>query len=80
MLKKNKRVVYTLATDDECLEAFQILSETEGIIPALESAHAVAHALKIAPKMKRDKIMVINISGRGDKDINTAIENINIES
>jgi len=80
MLKKNKRVEYTLATDDECLEAFRILSETEGIIPALESAHAVAHVLKIAPKMKRDTIIIINISGRGDKDINTAIENIQLES
>ncbi len=80
MLKKNKRVEYTLATDDECLEAFCILSETEGIIPALESAHAVAHVLKIAPEMERDQIIIINISGRGDKDINTAIENIKLES
>lgn len=80
MLKKNKRVEYTLATDDECLEAFCMLSETEGIIPALESAHAVAHVLKIAPEMERDQIIIINISGRGDKDINTAIENIKLES
>ena len=62
------------------MEAFCILSETEGIIPALESAHAVAHVLKIAPEMERDQIIIINISGRGDKDINTAIENIKLES
>ncbi|MFC1541427.1 tryptophan synthase subunit beta [Candidatus Latescibacterota bacterium] len=80
MLEQCKRAEYTFATDDECLEAFQVLSETEGIIPALESAHAVAHAFKIAPELKHDQIMIINLSGRGDKDINTAIETINIES
>ncbi len=80
MLKKFMRVEYTHATDEESLEAFRILSEEEGIIPALESAHAVAHALKIAPEMKRNQIMIINISGRGDKDINTAVEQIKFES
>ena len=74
MLRKNKRVEYTLATDEECLEAFRILSEKEGIIPALESAHAVAHVIKIAPEMEKDSVIVINLSGRGDKDVNTAIE------
>ncbi|MDD3543089.1 MAG: tryptophan synthase subunit beta, partial [Petrimonas sp.] len=55
-------------TDDEAVNAFEYLSKTEGIIPAIESAHAVAHAMKIAPKMDKEQIIVINISGRGDKD------------
>ncbi len=80
MLEEFNRAEYTYATDKECLEAFRVLSETEGIIPALESAHAVAHTLKIAPEMKPDQIIIINLSGRGDKDINTAIENIQFES
>ena len=60
-------------TDDESIEALHYLSRTEGIIPAIESAHAVAHALKIVPAMGRDEIVVINISGRGDKDMHTVI-------
>ena len=55
-------------TDDEAVNAFEYLSRTEGIIPAIESAHAVAHAVKIAPEMDKDKIIVVTISGRGDKD------------
>ena len=55
-------------TDDEAVDAFEYLARTEGIIPAIESAHAVAYARKLAPQMDRDQIMVINISGRGDKD------------
>ncbi|MHB9028897.1 MAG: tryptophan synthase subunit beta [Candidatus Latescibacterota bacterium] len=78
MLRDLKRVEYTCATDDECLSAFRLLSETEGIIPALESAHAVAHAVKLAPTMNRDQVMIVNLSGRGDKDVNTAIERIKI--
>ena len=62
------RAEYVPVTDDEAVEAFEYLSRIEGIIPAIESAHAVAHAMKIAPKMGTDEIMVINISGRGDKD------------
>ena len=62
------RAQYVPVTDDEAVEAFEYLSRTEGIIPAIESAHAVAHAMKIAPKMDSDRIIVINISGRGDKD------------
>lgn len=62
------RAQYVPVTDDEAVEAFEYLSRTEGIIPAIESAHAVAHAMKIAPQMDKDKIIVINISGRGDKD------------
>lgn len=55
-------------TDEEAVHAFAYLSRTEGIIPAIESAHAVAHAIKLAPSMKKEQIIVINISGRGDKD------------
>ena len=62
------RVEYVAVTDDEAVEAFEYLSRTEGIIPAIESAHAVAHAMKLAPQMGKDQIIVINISGRGDKD------------
>ena len=62
------RTEYVAITDDEAVDAFEYLSRTEGIIPAIESAHAVAHAIKLAPQMDRDQIIVINISGRGDKD------------
>ena len=62
------RAEYVPVTDDEAVNAFEYLSRTEGIIPAIESAHAVAHAMKLAPTMGRDQIMVVNISGRGDKD------------
>ena len=62
------RAEYVAITDDEAVSAFEYLSKTEGIIPAIESAHAVAHAIKLAPTMDKDKIMVVTISGRGDKD------------
>ena len=62
------RAEYVAVTDEEAVAAFEYLSRTEGIIPAIESAHAVAHAMKLAPTMGRDQIVVINISGRGDKD------------
>lgn len=62
------RAEYVAVTDDEAVDAFEYLSRTEGIIPAIESAHAVAYAVKLAPQMKKDNILVINISGRGDKD------------
>ncbi|NQT85306.1 pyridoxal-phosphate dependent enzyme, partial [bacterium] len=65
------RATYTYATDQEALEAFQLLSQLEGIIPALESAHAVAEAIKLAPTLSADKILVVNLSGRGDKDVQT---------
>ncbi len=68
-LKDSGRIRYTYATDDEALSAFEILSKTEGIIPALESAHALAEAVKLAPGLSRDKIMIVNLSGRGDKDV-----------
>ncbi len=62
------RAQYVAVTDDEAVGAFEYLSRTEGIIPAIESAHAVAHAIKLAPQMRKDQIMVVNLSGRGDKD------------
>jgi tryptophan synthase beta chain len=68
-LRDIHRVEYDYATDDEALAAFRTLAELEGIIPALESAHAIAHAIKVAPKMRRDEIIIVNLSGRGDKDV-----------
>jgi tryptophan synthase beta chain len=69
MLHDSGRARYTSATDAEALEATKVLSRTEGIIPALESAHAIAETIKLAPKMGRDQILMVNVSGRGDKDI-----------
>ncbi len=68
-LKDQRRVEYTYATDDEALEAFRVLSRYEGIIPALESAHAVAQAMKSCSTMSNDQTIVVNLSGRGDKDL-----------
>ena len=68
MLHDQGRAEYVPVTDDEAVNAFEYLARTEGIIPAIESAHAVAYAMKLAPTMGKDQIMVINISGRGDKD------------
>jgi tryptophan synthase beta chain len=70
-LRELERAFYTYATDEEALAAFQTLCRLEGIIPALESAHAVAEAIKRAPGMKKDQILVVNLSGRGDKDLDT---------
>lgn len=64
-----KRAEYVPITDEEAVQAFEYLSKTEGIIPAIESAHAVAYAMKLAPKMDKNQIMVVNLSGRGDKDV-----------
>jgi tryptophan synthase beta chain len=71
-LRDQGRIDYTYATDDDALEAFQLLSRTEGIIPALESAHAVAHVKKLAPQMGQGKTIIVNLSGRGDKDVQQA--------
>ena len=70
-LKDTGRVHYTTVTDREAIRAFQILCETEGIIPALESSHALAYAMKVAGRMKKTEIIVVNLSGRGDKDLST---------
>jgi len=75
-LRDLRRVEYTYATDDEALAGFKLLSETEGIIPALESAHAIAYLAQAAPKMSRDEIIVVNLSGRGDKDVDQAAKHL----
>jgi len=76
MLRDLKRVSYVSCSDQEALEAFQLLSRLEGIIPALESAHAVAHGIKLAPRMGRDEILLISLSGRGDKDVEVALRHL----
>lgn len=76
-LRELERAFYTYATDDEAMEGFQKLSELEGIIPALESAHAIAEVLKQAPRLTPDQIIVVNVSGRGDKDLDTVMEVLN---
>ena len=73
-LHDSNRVEYVSVSDAEALDAFRLLSKLEGIIPALESAHAIAQALKVARDMKRDQIVVVNLSGRGDKDINSVLQ------
>lgn len=75
-LRDTGRVHYTYATDDETMEAFSLLSETEGIIPALESAHALAYVKKLAPSMDSNGIIIVNLSGRGDKDVQVAAKYI----
>jgi tryptophan synthase beta chain len=70
-LHEMKRVEYVSATDTEALTAFQLCSKLEGILPALEPAHALAHVTKIAPQLPKDHIMVMNMCGRGDKDVFT---------
>jgi tryptophan synthase beta chain len=76
-LHDSKRVEYTSVSDEEAMDAFQLLSKLEGIIPALESAHAVAYGIKVAREMKSDGIVIINLSGRGDKDVTTARDILN---
>lgn len=78
-LKDSKRVNYVAVTDDEALVAFHDLTRIEGIIPALESSHALAYCKKIAPTLGRDKIIVVNLSGRGDKDIHTVAQREGIQ-
>jgi tryptophan synthase beta chain len=70
-LKDSGRAEYVAATDEEALKAFHTLCRMEGIMPALESSHALAHAMKIAPSMQRDQVLLVNLSGRGDKDMHT---------
>ena len=73
-LHDTRRAEYVSVTDDEALAAFHRLCRTEGIIPALESSHAVAYAMKLAPTLPRDRHLLVNLSGRGDKDIATVAE------
>ncbi|MFA6486473.1 MAG: tryptophan synthase subunit beta [Candidatus Magasanikbacteria bacterium] len=76
--KDTGRVSYATASDGDALEAFMELSRVEGIIPALESSHAIAHALKLAPTLPHDQIIIVNLSGRGDKDVDYVAEKINL--
>ena len=78
-LKDTGRAEYVTVTDEEALEAFHALCHTEGIIPALESSHALAHAARMAPAMAKDKILLVNLSGRGDKDMHTVAEKSGIQ-
>ncbi|EMT38800.1 tryptophan synthase, beta chain [Thermoanaerobacter thermohydrosulfuricus] len=78
-LKESNRAQYVYATDEEALAAFMDLSQTEGIIPALESAHALAYAMKLAPNLRKDNIIIVNLSGRGDKDVNTVAKVLGVE-
>lgn len=78
-LRQIGRAEYTSATDDEALEAFQLLARSEGILPALESAHAVAEAIRLAPGMARDAILLVNLSGRGDKDLDSVVKALGLE-
>jgi len=77
-LMDSKRATYVGITDEEALAAFHDCCRTEGIIPALESAHAIAHAVKLAPTMSKDKVILVNLSGRGDKDMHTVAERAGI--
>jgi tryptophan synthase beta chain len=78
-LKDTGRVNYVSVTDKEALEAFQLCTRLEGIIPALEPSHALAHVTKLAPTLPKDNLMVVNLSGRGDKDIFAVAEHLNME-
>ena len=78
-LRDQKRVEYTYATDDKALEAFMKLARLEGIIPALESAHAVAEVMKRAPKMSKDKLIIVNLCGRGDKDVAQVADKVGLQ-
>jgi tryptophan synthase beta chain len=77
-LRDSGRATYVTATDDEAVQALQTLAETEGIIPALESAHAIAHVLRIAPRMKRRDVLLVCLSGRGDKDMGTVASHLGV--
>jgi tryptophan synthase beta chain len=77
--KESGRAEYVTVTDEEALEAFHLLSRTEGILPALESAHALAHTKKITPSFRGDEIVIINLSGRGDKDVQSVALRAGVE-
>jgi tryptophan synthase beta chain len=75
-LRDLRRSEYTYCTDDDAMAGFKLLCELEGIIPALESAHAIGHLIKLAPQMGRDQIILVNLSGRGDKDLGTVMQTL----
>jgi tryptophan synthase beta chain len=78
-LRDSGRATYVTVTDDEAVEALRLLTATEGIIPALESAHAVAHAIRLAPRLERAKVLLVNLSGRGDKDMASVAEHLGVK-
>ncbi len=78
-LQDTGRAQYVSITDEEALDGFKLLSRVEGIIPALESAHAIAHVARMAPKMKKDEVIVVCLSGRGDKDVNQVADRMGVE-
>jgi len=78
-LRDQKRVEYTYATDDQALEAFMKLASLEGIIPALESAHAIAEVIQRAPAMRKEDVIIVNLSGRGDKDVAQAATKLGLQ-
>jgi tryptophan synthase beta chain len=77
-LRDSGRATYVTVTDDEAVEALRLLTSTEGIIPALESSHAVAHAIRVAPRLDPKRVLVVNLSGRGDKDMNTVATHLGV--
>ncbi len=77
--KQSERAEYVAATDEEALEGFTLLCETEGIIPALESAHAIAYLSKLVPTLADDSIVLVGLSGRGDKDMETAAKALGVD-
>jgi tryptophan synthase beta chain len=78
-LHDQKRVEYTYIKDDAALEGFMKLARLEGIIPALESAHAIAEVMKRAPKMRRNQLIIVNLSGRGDKDVAQVADKVKLQ-
>ncbi len=78
-LYESQRVSYVSATDEEAVAAFQLCCKLEGIIPALEPSHAIAHVLKLAPCLPKDDLLVLNLSGRGDKDIFTVADRLGVK-
>jgi tryptophan synthase beta chain len=78
-LRDQERATYTYATDDKALEAFMKLARIEGIIPALESAHAIAEVIVRAPEMRRDQLIIVNLSGRGDKDVSQVAARVGLK-
>jgi tryptophan synthase beta chain len=78
-MKDAGRADYVSITDDEALEGFRMLTQEEGIMPALESSHAIAHLIKLAPTLSRDKTIVVCLSGRGDKDIHTVADAMGVK-
>jgi tryptophan synthase beta chain len=77
-LRDSGRATYVTATDDEAVAALEMLAATEGIIPALESAHAIAHVIRVAPRMKRSDVLLVCLSGRGDKDMGTVASHLGV--